>query len=206
MKDFWNDITTQKSWDLLLKIKKLPFEFVVIGGWAAYLWTKTHKSKDIDIVLKTFEDLKYLKEHFELKKNDNLKKYEIVVDEIDIDIYTAFYSKLTLPVEEIIKNTAKIEGIELVAPEVLLILKQGAELERKDSVKGSKDRIDIMTLLIFADIDFKKYRELLNEYKLIHFMGRIKEIISTFKDIGYLDLNPRQFKLKKEEIISKIKS
>lgn len=205
MKEFWNSAITERSLNILLGLKKLPFEFVVIGGWAAYLWTKARKSKDIDILLKNFEDMKYLKEHYALKKNDNLKKYEIKIDGIDIDIYVPFYSRLALPVEECIRHTAKVDGMEVISPEVLLILKQGAEIERKDSVKGAKDRIDLMTLLVYSPVDFKRYTALLKSNKLEHYLQRIKSIISTFKEIEYLGLNPRQFKLKKQEILEKLK-
>ena len=54
--DFWNDISTRKSWDLL-KILKKKFNFIVIGGWAIYLWTNALKSKDIDIILTDWNDL-----------------------------------------------------------------------------------------------------------------------------------------------------
>ncbi len=205
MKEFWNSAVTEKSFNLLLNLKKLPFEFVVIGGWAAYLWTKAHKSRDIDILLKNFEDMKYLKEHYALKKNDNLKKYEIKMEEIDIDIYVPFYSRLALPVEECLKHTAKIEGMEVVSPEVLLILKQGAELERKDSVKGEKDRLDAMALLVYSPVNSKKYYALLKANKLEHYYERLKVIIASFKDIEYLGLNPREFKLKKQEILERMK-
>ena len=53
--DFWNDTLTEKSWNIMVGLK--GFDFIVIGGWAAYLWTKMHKSKDVDIVIKNFEDL-----------------------------------------------------------------------------------------------------------------------------------------------------
>lgn len=202
--DYWNDIITEKSWNVLLQIRKLPINFILIGGWAAYLWTKLHKSKDIDIVLKKFDDLKYLKENYDLKKNDTLKKYEIKIDNIDIDIYIPFYSKLTLPVEDIDKNTKKIQNFNVVSPEVLLILKQGAETEREYSVKGSKDRIDIVTLLLSCEIDFKQYRELLKKYRLNYFRERLKKILINFKDIKYINLNPREFKLRKKKVLGNI--
>ncbi|HII16158.1 MAG TPA: hypothetical protein HA362_07675 [Nanoarchaeota archaeon] len=205
MKEFWNSALTEKSFSILLNLKKLPFEFVVIGGWAAYLWTKAHKSKDIDILLKNFEDMKYLREHYSLKKNDNLKKYEIKIEEIDIDIYVPFYSYLALPVEECIKHTAKIDGIEVVSPEILLILKQGAEIDRRDSVKGAKDRIDVMSLLIYSPVDFRKYSMLLKQNKIEHYFQRLKGIINGFKDIEYIGLNPREFRLKKQEILEGLK-
>jgi len=52
--EFWNNTLTEKSWKILQQLKKENFDFVLIGGWAAYLWTKLHKSKDIDIVIKNF--------------------------------------------------------------------------------------------------------------------------------------------------------
>lgn len=205
MKEFWNSAVTEKSFNLLTELKKMPFEFVVIGGWAAYLWTKAHKSRDIDILLKNFEDMRYLKEHYALKKNDNLKKYEIKMDEIDIDIYVPFYSRLALPVEDCLKHTAQIDGIEVVSPEVLLVLKQGAELERKDSVKGEKDRIDVVSLIVYSPVDFRKYFALLKSNRLENYSQRLKEIIVSFKDIEYIGLNPREFKLKKQDILEKLK-
>src|SRR3989338_7272172 len=165
--DFWNNTLTEKSWNIMLGLK--GFDFVVIGGWAAYLWTKMHKSKDVDIVIKNFEDLDLLKKNYNLVKNDNLKKYEIKIEEIDIDIYVPFFSKLAIPVEDIANYTTKIQNFEVVKPEVLLILKQGAELDREKSVKGEKDRIDIATLLFNVEIDFKEYFNLLKKYKIEHF-------------------------------------
>lgn len=199
--EFWSDTLTQKSWDVLLRMKKAEFSFVLIGGWAAYLWTKKHKSKDIDIVLENLKDLDILKNNYDLRKNDNLKKYEIKIEEIDIDIYVPFYSRLAMAVEDISKHSTLVQGIKVVIPEVLLLLKQGAELDRKDSVKGLKDRIDIMTLLCNCDIDFRKYRELLEKYGKKPFLDRLKGIVNGFKEIRYLDLNPREYKLKKKWIL-----
>lgn len=203
--EFWNSLLTEKSWNILAELKKKPFRFILIGGWAAYLWTKLHKSKDVDIVIKDFKDLDYLKKEYNLKKNDSLKKYEIQFEEIDVDIYVPHFSKLAIPAEDITKYTTRIEGFEVVIPEVLLILKQGAELDRKDSVKGSKDQVDIMTLLCYSEVDFKKYSELLNKYKIEDYKRRLKEIINSFRDIQYLNLNPRQFKLKKRALLEKLR-
>ena len=202
--EFWSSLLTEKSWNLLKELSKKDFQFILIGGWAAYLWTKLHKSKDIDIIVPDFKDLEYLRKNYDLRKNDSLKKYEIKFEEIDVDIYVPYYSKLALPVEEIKSHITKIENMQVVSPEVLLILKQGAELERKDSVKGSKDRIDIIALLIFSEIDFKKYHSLLAKHNLKHYFDRLFIIINNFDGIKYLDLNPREFKLKKRELLRKL--
>ncbi len=203
--DFWNSILTGKSWEILKELCQKPFHFILIGGWAAYLWTDLHKSKDIDIILPEFRDLEYLKKHYALKKNDALKKYEIQFEEIDIDIYVPYYSRLALPIEEIIRHTARRENITVVQPEILLILKQGAEADREHSTKGLKDRVDIMALLCSADINFKKYHGLLRKHALKHFSSRLQKIISDFTEIKYLELNPRQFKLKKKELLGKLR-
>ena len=202
--DFWNNTLTEKSWNIMLGLK--GFDFVVIGGWAAYLWTKMHKSKDVDIVIKNFEDLDLLKKNYNLVKNDNLKKYEIKIEEIDIDIYVPFFSKLAIPVEDIANYTTKIQNFEVVKPEVLLILKQGAELDREKSVKGEKDRIDIATLLFNVEIDFKEYFNLLKKYKIEHFYERLKRIMLNFKDTKYIEINPRELKIKKKEIMEKMRT
>ncbi len=191
--EFWNSLLTEKSWSIMQELKKEPFRFIIIGGWAAYLWTKQHKSKDIDILLPEIKDLEIIRQKYDLRKNDNLKKYEIKFGEIDVDIYIPYYSRLALPVEEISKQTSRIESFEVVLPEILLILKQGAELDRKDSIKGQKDRIDVMTLLCYAKIDFRKYNGLLEKYKLTEYRQRLKQIIVSFKDIKHLNLNVKRF-------------
>lgn len=204
MAEFWNSLLTEKSWNVLTDISKEPFDFVLIGGWAAYMWTKLHKSKDIDIALTNIADLNYLKKKYNLKKNERLKKYEIAVDEVDIDIYVPHYSKLSLPTEDLKSLSIRKEGMAIIIPEALLILKQGAELDRKDSVKGAKDRIDIVTLLCFTAINWKLYSELLQKYGLNHFRARLKTIVSSFQDHNYLDLNPGEYKLRKKKILERI--
>jgi len=202
--EYWNSLLTEKSWRILQELSKQQFRFILIGGWAAYLWTKLHKSKDIDIIVDV-KDLLPLKRKYTLRKNDNLKKYEIKIDEIDIDIYVPFFSRLTIPLDEIYSYTTRIEGFEVIKPEVLLILKQGAEKDREYSVKGEKDRIDIMGLVSFYEMDFKEYYNILKKYKIEHFYERLKKIISNFTDLKYLDINPRQLKLKKKELLEKLK-
>ncbi len=205
MADFWNSALTEKSWKILTGLVKEPFSFIVIGGWAAYLWTNLHKSKDVDIVVADIKELEYIKQKYSLKKNDNLKKYEISFDEIDVDIYVPYYSPLTIPAEDLKGYATKISNIPVLKPEALLVLKQGAWLQRKESVKGQKDQIDIMALLCFSDINFKLYFAILKKYNLTSYFQQLKSIISSFKDHDYLSLTPRELKLRKKSILQKIK-
>ncbi len=202
--EFWNSLLTEKSWQVLQELKKRHLDFILIGGWATYILTKQHKSKDIDIIIKNFSDLESIGKTYDLRKNDNLKKYEIKVDDIDIDIYIANYSKLALQVNVLLENTTFIEGFEVVKPEILLILKQGAELDRKNSVKGLKDRIDIMTLLCYTKIDFKVYVDIIERNNLLSYKKRLIEIIKSFDDVKHLNINLNEYSKLKKNILKNI--
>ncbi|MEM0492575.1 MAG: hypothetical protein QXS02_01250 [Candidatus Thermoplasmatota archaeon] len=60
MREFWNDINTQKSWAILKQLNK-QIRFILIGGWGVYLWSHAMKSKDINIVLTSWDDLELVK-------------------------------------------------------------------------------------------------------------------------------------------------
>ncbi len=201
--EFWNSMLTEKSWSILQEFRK-KYNFILIGGWANYLWTKQQKSKDIDIAVDINELQKLKKEN--LNKNDNLKKYEIKSGEIDIDIYVAYFSKLTIPVEDLKLYISSLEGFNVVSAEALLILKQGAELDRGDSIKGEKDRIDIISLLFFSGINFREYRKILVKYKLNNYIENLIFLLRNFKDYNSVNLSPREFKLKKEKIMKELRS
>lgn len=63
--EYYHDLVTQKSWKELQNLNKL-LDFVLIGDWAAYLYTKTLKSKDIDIIV-DFDTLSLLRKQIEKK-------------------------------------------------------------------------------------------------------------------------------------------
>jgi hypothetical protein len=204
--EFWNDQATDRSWNALIELAK-EYEFILIGGWACYFHTGTIKSKDVDIIV-DFETLNRMKREFFLKKNDILKKYEIVYDEISVDIYVPFYSDFVIPFDCIRGNTIKNHGITIPKPEILLILKQQAEIQRKDSTKGQKDRVDILNLLIESTIDVRKYVLLVKEYGLREYVARLETIVKTSRnEYEYLGIsNPRKIKLLKEKIMKTLAS
>ncbi len=198
--DFWNDIITEKSWELLKNLKK-KLHFIVIGGWAIYLWTHAIKSKDIDILLTDWTDLEDIKKNYELRKNDRLKKYEIIVSEIDVDIYLPHYSQMIIPCEQLITMSIEQEGFLVLKPEPLLILKQQAHHDRHHSTKGQKDRVDIVSLLVSDTVNFEKYNHLIDQYNIPHFRDELKKTITTAKEeFTYLNIvNPREIKKIKEQ-------
>ncbi len=199
--EYWNSQLTEKSWKLLQEIRK-KYEFILIGGWATYLWTKQQKSKDTDIVVEINELQKLKNEN--LIKNERLKKYEIKSEEIDIDIYVSHFSTLSIPPEEIKNYTTETEGFKLACPEALLILKQGAEISRRNSIKGEKDKIDILSLLFLTNFDIKKYLQIIKKYFLANYKEELISIIKSFIDYSSLNLTAREFKLKKQGVLKKL--
>lgn len=198
--EFWNDISTQKSWELLIKLNK-KLHFIVIGGWGIYLWTHAMKSKDLDVLLTNWGDLEKIKKQYEPRKNDRLKKYEIIISDIDVDIYLPHYSQMVIPCDQLIDMYVEQEGFRVLKPEPLLILKQQALFDRKDSVKGQKDRIDILSLLLYNRVDFNEYKRLTEQYKLPYFVDELKKVIKIAKEeFPYINVtNPREIKKLKEE-------
>lgn len=205
--EFWNETLTKASWEKLIQLAK-EIKFALIGGWSAYLWTGLHKSKDIDIII-DYDTLLKLQKEYRLEKNDRLKKYEIKFDKFDIDIYLPAYSNLVIPPEDILeKYVVKIKGIMTVIPEALLVLKQGAEIERRNSIKGKKDAIDLLTLLIYAEINLKKYKDLLSKYKKERYTEELAIVIRNFdaRDLQYLGIDFVKFKKWKKKILAELKS
>ncbi|MFP4116772.1 MAG: hypothetical protein ACLFQ8_02405 [Candidatus Aenigmatarchaeota archaeon] len=203
--EFWADRVVEKSWQVLLDLNE-EYEFILIGGWANYLHTGSIRSKDIDIVV-DFETLEQLKTSHDLKKNNNLKKYEIVVEEISVDIYVPYFSELLVPVEDLENYVERTEGIQILSSEALLVLKQGAAEDRSHSVKGQKDRADILNLLVNSDLNLEKYGEILAEYGLEDYRKKLLKIVrNAQKEFEYLDIeDPGEVKRLKNEIVEKLR-
>ena len=135
-----------------------------------------------------------------------MKKYESELEGVAIDIYVPYYSEFVIPVEEIMKNVVVVENFKIPKPEILLLLKQQAEMQRKESVKGQKDRVDIICLLINDKVNLKAYKQLVKKFGLEEYEKRLKEIVRKAKiEFEYLGMkNLREIKKKEEEILKKI--
>jgi len=200
MVEFWNSLLTEKSWEILQELKK-KYSFILIGGWAAFLIAQRQKSKDIDIVV-SLNELQKLKAEG-LIKNDRLKRYEIK-KEADIDVYLEHYSKFAIPSEDLRNYKTMIQGFEVLCPEALLILKQAAYNDRKNSIKGEKDLLDTISILFFSEVDFNKYAEIIKKYGLQKYQIELRSLIKNFKDYDKLNLTPSEFKKIKDKILEKI--
>lgn len=198
---YYQDIFTEKSRQTLNELKRKT-EFILIGGWAVYLYTKALKSKDIDLIA-DYKQLDYFKKEFEVVRNDRLKKYEVKLSGIDIDIYLPFYSNLGIPVEELIKYTTKIDTFRVLRKELLLLTKLYAFNSRRATVKGQKDAVDIFALVFLEDFDFVFYEEIIKKFKLELLNRELKSLLVKSKQVPELDLNPHFFKKKRDSILAK---
>ena len=202
MTEFYHDLITKKSFKTLQDLKR-RFRFVLIGGWAIFLYTKALKSKDIDIIV-DYGELEKFKKEFDIVKNERLKKYEAKAEEIDIDIYLPYYSNIGLPLEEVKKYTQSIEGFEVPVPEILLILKTYTFSQRKGTTKGRKDLIDIFSLLLKDIIDWQKYKEVIEKYNLKEINEKLKELVLSVKSIPELNLLNHQISKLKRKILKRL--
>jgi len=199
---YYHELVTEKSFKILQDLKR-QYKFILIGGWAVFLYTHSLKSKDIDLVI-DYDVLEKLREKFILIKNDRLKKYEIVIDEIDIDLYLPFYSNPGIPAKEIEKYTQILEGFTVPKPEVLLVLKQKAYFERLGSPKGEKDKIDIISLLKSVELDFGFYKKILKKYGLEDYLDGLRNLLQSVTKIPEIELNQFQYVRLKEKILKQL--
>ncbi len=199
---FYHNLITEKSWKTLQELKK-KYEFILIGGWAVFVYTNGLKSKDIDFIC-DYEELEKLRQNYDLIKNQRLKKYEIKQENTDIDIYLPFFSDLGIPCNEIQKNTIKHSGFTIPKIEILMILKQHAFQDRIGSTKGEKDKIDIISLLQ-QNFDFNFYLKILKEQKKENLVNNLKKILKTTTEIPAINLNQHQFSKIKKSILNKLK-
>ncbi|OGL83615.1 hypothetical protein A3B36_03075 [Candidatus Uhrbacteria bacterium RIFCSPLOWO2_01_FULL_55_36] len=198
---YYHDVITEKSWRILQDWQR-QHRFILIGGWAVYLFTHALKSKDIDIAV-SLEELGKLKEEYAVAKNERLKKYEARRDEIDIDIYVEYYSNPGLPVEALRGHTVTREGFSVPEIEYLLLLKENAWMARRGSDKGEKDAIDLIALLQ-AGADLRKYRDVLLQHAAMHLLDPLRALVEDTRDVSQLGLNQHAFSRLKKEWLSHI--
>ena len=194
---YYHDIITQKSWEEL-QVLNQRITFVLIGGWATYLYTKTLKSKDIDIIV-DYDQLPLLQNHYRLVKNERLTKYEAIREEVQIDVYLPHYSQLGIPVALLQNQTRNVEGYTLLDANYLLALKIFTHHERARSAKGEKDFIDIMALINSEQADLSHVKSLLESHSLQHSIPTFDEILNEHRSVPELNFTQHTYsKIKKK--------
>ena len=165
----WRDEIVERSWMVLGELRGLA-DFVLIGGWAVYFWSRRLKSRDIDLYIdqENFYRLQsaLLQKDYAVKRNVRLKKFEALIGDVEVDIYTPFMSNLAVPCSDVFakKLFSLVEGFKVAIPEVLLLLKAQAAQQRWQAEKGLKDRVDIISLLKFVDVKRDLFERMLRKY------------------------------------------
>ena len=200
---FYNDIITQKSFVYLQSMKK-KYDFILIGGWAVYLYSKSLKSKDIDIII-DYDILGKLKETNEVFKNDRLHKYEINTGNFDIDIYVPHYSEIGIDPAEIQKYTTNKEGFIVPDLEILLLMKLFAWHNRRGSSKGQKDELDIFSLAFLPEFDWQKYAEFVKKFDFLKHHQEFIQLLKNTHNIKELGTNEQKMAKFRKKILEEIK-
>jgi len=68
-------------------------------------------------------------------------------------------------------------------------------------LKGKKDLIDIVSLLYFDGVDFKKFKDFLKDNNLLKLKDELDEILGTTISLEELDLNQKKFSDFKKKIL-----
>jgi hypothetical protein len=199
---YYHNLVTDKSFNLLKRLRK-RYDFILIGGWAVFLYTQALKSKDIDLVLE-YDELEKLRESYEVSKNTRLKKYEARSAEVEIDIYVPFYSNPGIPAEDLKNFEISLEGFKTVEKEILSILKLKALREREGTVKGRKDLVDLISLFGLPDFDWIRYKKVLTENNLSGYSRFLKKSVSKITEIEELDLNVYKMSRLKKRVLAKV--
>ncbi len=189
---YYHDILTTKSWEELKRIKG-QLDFVLIGGWAVYLYTRALKSKDIDILI-SYDGLDKLRLLYpNVYKNERLSKYEAVLEDIQVDVYLPHFSKIGLPVEELVQHTKLVDGFTVLDPNYLMVLKIITYADRKGTSKGRKDFLDLVSLLKSGAPKFSEvaYITQINEFDR-QFNQFLNDFMMT-SEVKELGLNPYGF-------------
>jgi len=200
--EYYHELITQKSWEELQHLVKIA-DFVLIGGWAVYLYTRILKSKDIDIIIE-FGELPVLEKHYRLSKNERLKKYEAVKESVQIDIYLPHYSNLGIPVEELISRSRSVEGFKVLESNYLFALKIYTLAQRARTPRGQKDFLDLVSLINSQKVELTAVKKIIKEYQINKELLVFKDLLNENTDLPELNLNRHYFSKLKKEISSKL--
>lgn len=144
--EFFHEAVVERSWAALLELRR-RCDFVLIGGWAVWLYARGARSRDIDVIV-DYGELARLRCDYELRKNGKLARYEIGAGLFDVRIYVPYYSTgLVLPPEYVLGRVRNREGFRVPDPEVLLALALGDWGGRRGSPGARREWLDVRRLL-----------------------------------------------------------
>lgn len=198
-KQYWNRESTNASLRLLRSMPK-ELDFVLIGGWAVYMYIGAQKSQDIDIVI-GYDHINYFRQ-FGINEYRGGKVRYSNVNGVIVDLFIEDYIDTDMPFPSAIigDNYVKIENIKVVDKNLLLLLKLWGYFSA-DEIKHRKDIIDVVSLLFYGGIDLRNVKEYADRFRI----GKRK---SSDAMLEYLDIGSTlsEFIVEKESEYEKLKS
>jgi len=184
---------------------------VLIGGWAVYLLTRYHMSRDIDFLMRDRELWKlrtFIQASGGREKAAGIRKIGFELGAVGIDIYTETRSGLPVDVDEVFEKDLFVieDGYKVLEPGRLLRLKLDAARGRDRSPKGLKDRCDILSICM-KDVSYVvSYRELVlganDRAALEDLRSLVKNADIEFEYVLGEKVSPGRVKKLKERILS----
>lgn len=203
---FWNKEKTQESFRVLHKLAK-DLDFVLIGGWAVYYYVRQQESLDVDIAL-NYKDLQYFNKYGINQYEHTNIKYSII-DGIYTDIFLSEFSdkETMVPVSRILDDYTIIDGIKVVGKELLLILKLNGYFRNNES-KLRKDVIDVITLLLYGNLDLKAVKRIISQFGIER--RRSVDVLLEYLDKGetmleFIGMDRKDYAEEKKAYKNKIK-
>src|SRR5277367_4563972 len=152
-----------KVWKVVKDLTADNEDIVIIGGVAVYIHTEIYNSKDIPVEFTHDADMaislptlsQLADEGYEIVTNKRLNKRQIIINDVDVDIYVAHQSKLRVSYNHLAESAKDLaDGGEVVMVASLghlLILKIAALEARWSSAHGEKDRRDVAKLMVMIN-------------------------------------------------------
>lgn len=202
--EFYHNLITEKSFQYLEDLKR-RYDFILIGDWAVFLYSQQLKSKDIDIII-DYPELAKIKEEYDVVKNNRLRKYEIKTGEFDIDIYLPHYSELGIDIKEITETVIVRGGFKIPSLEILFLLKLHAFENRRGSVKGQKDELDMLSLAILPEFNWQTYLAMVAKFNFTAPHGLFLDFLDRTVAVKELGLNEQKMSKVKKMIRARCES
>jgi hypothetical protein len=156
--------TFDKILDTCLGLSRELPDVVFIGGVAVYLHTlrrasasiPLEASHDADLAI-SFAGYDILKDEAEITATPRLAKHQMVVDNVEFDVYVERLNRLVVPYDEIFAYKEVVGEINVACLEHLLVLKLEAFVKREHSSKGDKDRRDVVKIGLLLGRKVRKF-------------------------------------------------
>ena len=183
MSQLYRSDQTNAAQDVLEDLRRVAPDAIVIGGWAVWLYTEGQRSTDVDIIV-DFEGLSRIQAAYgpAVTKNDRIRKYELTVNRVSIDVLVLETSDAGIPVSRLIDPLRTVSGFRVISPEGLIAMKACAWIDRSNTLKGFKDEIDIISMLRHVPISWARYAEIVSHASgrfLSQLPGIIHRIIAS---------------------------